>query len=35
MVIFINASINSGKTTVARLLTHKIPRTALVEIDAL
>jgi len=34
MLIFINGSINSGKSTVARLLTKELPKTALVEIDA-
>jgi hypothetical protein len=35
MIIFINWSINSGKSTVARLLTQKIPQTANIEIDSL
>lgn len=35
MILFINGSINSGKTTVARMLTEKIPNSALLEIDVL
>jgi len=35
MIIFINGSINSGKTTVARILTKELADFALVEIDAL
>lgn len=35
MIIFINGSINSGKSTVARLLVERIPNTALLEIDTL
>lgn len=35
MIIFLNGSINSGKSTVAKLLAEKIPNSALVEIDAL
>lgn len=35
MIIFINGSINSGKSTVARLLAERIQNTALLEIDAL
>ncbi|MDD2766286.1 MAG: hypothetical protein PHH40_00795 [Candidatus Moranbacteria bacterium] len=35
MIIFVNGSINSGKSTVAKLLALKLPRTALLEIDAL
>ncbi len=35
MIILINGSINSGKSTVARLLAERIPNTALLEIDAL
>ena len=35
MVIFINGSINSGKTTVADILVKKIPNTAHVDIDML
>jgi adenylate kinase family enzyme len=35
MVIFINGSINSGKTTVAKLLKQKIPGTAHIEVDDL
>lgn len=34
MIIFINGSINSGKSTVARLLIKELPKTALLEIDA-
>ncbi len=33
MIIFINGSINSGKSTVAKLLVKELPKTALVEID--
>ena len=35
MIIFLNGSINSGKSTVAKLLAEKIPNSAIVEIDAL
>ncbi|MEI6426423.1 MAG: hypothetical protein WCO66_03655 [Candidatus Absconditabacteria bacterium] len=35
MIIFINGSINSGKSTVAKLLTQKIPQTANIEVDSL
>lgn len=35
MIIFINGSINSGKSTVAKLLAEQIPKTALLEIDVL
>lgn len=35
MVIFLNGSINAGKTTVARILAKEILNSALVEIDAL
>lgn len=35
MIIFLNGSINSGKSTVAKLLVEKIPNSAIVEIDAL
>lgn len=35
MIIFINGSINAGKTTVAKILAKKIPNTARVEIDTL
>jgi len=35
MIIFINGSINSGKTTVAKILAKKISNTANVEIDSL
>ncbi|MFH0712665.1 MAG: hypothetical protein V2A55_02330 [Candidatus Jorgensenbacteria bacterium] len=33
MVIFINGSINAGKSTVAKILAGKIPKSALIEID--
>lgn len=35
MIIFLNGSINSGKSTVAKLLAKEMPNTAIVEIDAL
>ena len=35
MILFLNGSINSGKSTVAKLLAAKIPNSAVVEIDAL
>ena len=35
MIIFINGSINAGKTTVAKILAKKIPQTANIEIDEL
>ena len=35
MIIFINGSINSGKSTVAKILAEKIGKMAVVEIDAL
>lgn len=35
MIIFLNGSINSGKTTVAKLLVKELPNTALLEIDTL
>ncbi len=35
MIIFLNGSINAGKSTVARLLAKELPNVALVEIDAL
>jgi len=35
MIIFLNGSINAGKSTVAKLLVKELPNTALVEIDAL
>lgn len=35
MIIFLNGSINVGKSTVAKILVKRIPNTALVEIDAL
>lgn len=34
MIIFLNGSINSGKSTIAKLLIKELPKTALVEIDA-
>ncbi len=34
MIIFLNGSINSGKSTVAKILIKELPKTALVEIDA-
>jgi len=33
MIIFINGSINAGKSTVAKMLAQKIPNTALIEVD--
>ena len=33
MIIFLNGSINSGKSTVAKLLVKELPKTALLEID--
>ncbi|MDP2741554.1 MAG: hypothetical protein Q8O66_02635 [bacterium] len=33
MIIFLNGSINSGKTTVAKILARELPDSALVEID--
>ncbi len=33
MLIFISGSINSGKTTIAKILSNKIPNCAIVEID--
>lgn len=35
MIILINGSINSGKSTISKLLVEKIPNTALLEIDSL
>lgn len=35
MIIFLNGSINAGKSTVAKLLAQEIPNSALVEIDSL
>jgi len=35
MIIFINGSINAGKSTVAKILARKIGNTALVEVDIL
>ena len=35
MIIFLNGSINSGKSTVAKLLAKAIPNMAIVEIDVL
>ena len=34
MIIFLNGSINAGKSTVAKLLAKELPSSALVEIDA-
>lgn len=35
MIIFINGSINSGKSTVAKILAKELPDVALIEIDTL
>lgn len=35
MIIFLNGSINSGKSTVSKLIAKELPNTALIEIDAL
>lgn len=35
MIVFINGSINAGKSTIAKILASKIPNTANVEIDNL
>ncbi|MEI7688615.1 MAG: hypothetical protein WCI91_00340 [Candidatus Nomurabacteria bacterium] len=35
MIIFINGSINSGKTTVSKILAYKLSNVALIEIDSL
>jgi len=35
MIIILNGSINSGKTTVAKILWKKIPDTAFIEVDKL
>lgn len=35
MIIFINGSINSGKSTISKLLQHDLKNTAVVEIDSL
>ncbi len=35
MIIFLNGSINAGKSTVAKILVKELPGTALLEIDAL
>lgn len=35
MIIFINGSINSGKSTIAKLLASKISNSALLEVDSL
>src|SRR5258706_11349364 len=35
MVIYLNGSINSGKTTVAKLLVSRIPHTVHIEVDDL
>ena len=34
MIIFINGSINSGKSTISKLLVEGLPNTALIEIDS-
>lgn len=33
MIIFINGSINAGKSTVAKILSARLPKSALIEID--
>lgn len=35
MIIFLNGSMNAGKSTVAKLLVKELPNTALLEIDSL
>lgn len=35
MIIFLNGSINAGKSSIAKLLAKELPNTALLEIDAL
>lgn len=35
MIIFLNGSINAGKSTVAKLIAKELPNTALIEIDVL
>lgn len=35
MIIFINGSINSGKSTISKLLQEKLGNTALIEVDSL
>jgi hypothetical protein len=35
MIVFLNGSINSGKSTVAKILAERLGRTAVVEIDSL
>jgi len=35
MIIFLNGSINAGKSTIAKLLVKELPNTALLEIDTL
>lgn len=35
IIIFLNGSINAGKSTVAKLIAKELPNTALIEIDAL
>ena len=35
MILFINCSINSGKSTIAKLLAKKIKNSAILEIDFL
>ncbi len=35
MIIFINGSINTGKSTISRILSKELPRVALIEVDKL
>ena len=35
MIIFLNGTLNAGKSTVAKLLEKRLPRTAVVEVDSL
>ncbi len=35
MIIFLSGSINSGKTTIAKLLVNEFPRTARIEVDSI
>jgi len=35
MIIFVNGTLNAGKSTVSRLLAQRIPRPAVVEVDSL
>lgn len=35
MIIFLNGSVNAGKSTVAKVLSQKVPNMAVVEVDAL